>query len=592
MGAFTVVDVRSPKGAALLRELKNEKNLTVLAGSAISSWEPYGLPTGKAINEALADVLATETVSPRKIVRRMIADTAFEHVMECAPDEERLRGFFAAAFHPVVPNPVHRAIVELIARGVIRNLVTTNYDTGLEAAAEAATAELHAVVAERDDRARAGPVLLKLHGCAGRPATLVFSLRHERLMDGWKREALRQVLSGRTLLVMGYSGLDFEICPELPQMRATHVVWGHFDPAFEVFHPDALHSLTANARRVLEETRGTVLYGDLREVLKGLGVPATAAEWSAKEAEFVQRMSRAYSPPELDRWRMRLFNGIGCALDARAVAARVLAGSTDGGTRLEAEIEHARALFHMGRYRTAVTEYGHAAQHAESWSGGARLSGALHGLAESARVGGWFGIAHAALARFNLHAETAEDDDERRALRAEAAFLRVLLLRNYYQVAEKAHLIPLTIRLRRRAIRLLRIAVPHAAETGDWPALQQGALWAQRLGIGFDELYAGPRLPLPSSEGYRQLGYLLAAMMAIRDRLARGEIGAADVPDAEDLLRTADAIGNYPEVWKFAEAFRRAGGILPEDVLRLASRARERCEDGLLRRAAYRLGFR
>jgi hypothetical protein len=592
MGAFTVVDVRSPEGTELLAELRREGGLSLLAGSAISSWEPFGLPTGQAINEALADVLATDTVSPRDVVRRMIAGTAFEHVMECAPDEERLRDFFADAFHPVIPNPVHRAIVELTVRGVIRNVVTTNYDTGLEAAADAAMAELHPMVARSEGGMGSGPVLLKLHGCASRPATLVFSLSHERLMDGWKREALGRSLRGRTLLVMGYSGLDFEICPELPQMGAARVVWGHFDPAYDGFHPDALRSLTANARRVLEETRGTVLYGDLRDVLTALGARPIVATWSVKEAEFVRRMSRAYSSPELDRWRMRLYNGIGCALDARGMAARVLAEATDEGTRLEAEIEHARALFHMGRYRTAVAEYGRAAEKAGRWNGGARLPGALHGLAESARVGGSFCIAHAALERFHQHADTAADADTRRALRAEVAFLRVLLLRNYYQVSQKLHLIPLTTWLRRRAVRLLRIAVPHAVTTGDWPALQQGELWARRLQIGFDELYAGPRLPLPSSEGYRQLGYLLAAMMAIRDRLARGEIGPADVPNAEDLLRTAEAIGNDPEVWKFAEAFRRAGGVLPEDVLRLAAAARDRCEDGPVRRLAYLLGFR
>ena len=587
-----IIPVMSPEGEAILTELRTSGDIVMLLGSAISSWNPGGLPTGRAVTSKLGEKLGSGTVAPERVVREMIENTAFEHVMECCPDEDHVRNIFAAAFHPVTPNEVHRAVVRLVEDRVVAHVVTTNYDTGLEAATSRPGVPLPVVRAEHAASVKSGtPLLYKIHGCATDPETMVFALRHEHLMDKEKRRLLRSLLGGRTLLVMGYSGLDFEICPELTLAGAARVIWVHLDWSRSPGDPDALDGMTANARRVLKETEGTVLWGDLLRVLESLGAGSVKATWSTVPAAFIDDLVDGLSPEDVEFWRMRLYNGIGCARDAWSTADRMAGTTRDSARWLDARIERARALFHLGKYRQAVAEYRAVVRDLEALGDRARLPAGLHGLAESSRVGGWYRQAHTAINKLDGLRQSAATPGEHAALEAEGAFLRILLLQNYHMLARRLGLATLEKRLRASALKLLRTAVPHAVETGDWLALQQGELWATRLGIRFDDLYDGPRLPLSAQEGYRQLGYHLAAMMALRGQLKRREIAPADVREPEKLIETAWEAGDYPEVWEFAAEYQKAGGTLSPELQALAVQARAQCEEGILRRIATRLGM-
>jgi tetratricopeptide (TPR) repeat protein len=586
-----IITTTSPDGKAILADLRSSGGMVMLLGSAISSWQPGGLPTGSAITWRLAEKLANSTEADRETVQKMIAVTAFEHVMECCPDEEHVRAQFASAFHPVEPNAVHRSIIRLVERGVVAHAVTTNYDTGLEAASPSPHLPLPIIEPRDADGALAVPLLFKIHGCASVPGSMVFSLRHERLMDRQKRKLLHRLIHGRTLLVMGYSGLDFELCPELLDAGAARVIWNYFDPDRSPSHADSLVGLTANARRVIEATDGTILWGNLLDVLRELTGETLKAIWSTAHPAFIDRLLDDLSPEQADLWRMRLYNGIGCARDAWATADRLARATQDDGYRLDALIERARSLFHMGRYREAVAEYRAVAAELDERGDRTRLPGALHGFAESCRVGGWYRQAYATLQRFAVLAETAVDADERARLDAELAFLRMLLLRNAHQVAAKARVAPAEKWLRHKALELLRIGVPYASSHGDWPALQQGVMWAEKLGIPLEEIHPNAHLPLPAEHGYRQLGYHLAAMMALRDQLNSGKVRPGDVGEPESLIRIAAEVGDYPEVWKFAAAFERAGGTLSAETRATAAHARSQCQESFVRRAGSRLGL-
>src|SRR5207244_716893 len=100
--------------------------------------------------------------------------------------------------------------------------------------------------------------IFKIHGCVehdqhrkpGEDRTMIYTLGREGELPPWKRRILYRLVAGRRLLVCGYSGRDFEICPELARLNAD-IVW----------NIRKSENLTPNARRVLTAANGTALVG-------------------------------------------------------------------------------------------------------------------------------------------------------------------------------------------------------------------------------------------------------------------------------------------------------------------------------------------
>jgi hypothetical protein len=103
-------------------------------------------------------------------------------------------------------------------------------------------------------------------------------------------------------------------------------------------------------------------------------------------------------------------------------------------------------------------------------------------------------------------------------------------------------------RLRRKCKDLLTAVVQHAKE-GHWLELQHAELLANQLDIHFTELYEGPLNPLPSKEGYRHLGYVIAESMSLRDNIRRRVEEPRDDVLAE-MIEALTMAGALPELWK------------------------------------------
>src|SRR6266404_3176753 len=132
MTMFEVVADQSHEGLGLLAELQRH-GFVALLGSVISDWEPSGLPAGETLTLTVAELLA-DPLTSRPQLKQWIRRAAFEHVMEGCPRPEILGDNLLDLFSPVQPNPLHEAVATLIANGTIEHVVTTNYDSNLEAA--------------------------------------------------------------------------------------------------------------------------------------------------------------------------------------------------------------------------------------------------------------------------------------------------------------------------------------------------------------------------------------------------------------------------------------------------------------------------
>jgi hypothetical protein len=569
-----LIPVDSDEGRQVAAELRADGGITVLAGSAISSFEPSGIPMGGKFSAAISAHLAEKSANADTL-KDVLWYTAFEHIMERCPAPEVVRRELSLALRDTPPNDVHTAFARLTEANVVRHIVTTNYDTGLENAFETCCPTLDVAYVRRRNEARRlrggePHVLFKIHGCA-RPhvrRTIVFRLRDEAELPAWKRELLGALVRDRPLLVAGYSGMDFEICPELARMGASRVVWLTFR------EPD----LNANSRAVIARTGATVMVGDVQKLVTELGASSNAPI-SGAPPTVIDNIFAALTPRDVDLWRTRLFGEIGCGEEAAAAAQRLLASATNDVEQAEARQEHARAIFAMGHYLDAAEEYRACAdvlgRHGET---GARI-GALHGLAEASRCAGRFIQARRAIREVERIASDGPEPHGSQAAMS-AAVLRLTLRWHLFQILSRIPGEPGVRRVRAAALRDLQSVAGPAAARGGWMFLAQMRLWADRYGIPWDQVYTGPMQIVEAGASYGQLGYITARTMALRDRVARGQATPSDFEKVEEHFQTLHAIGSRAEAWKFARVVQRmlGRGALSDDARAKAAEARRNCQ--------------
>lgn len=607
-----IIQLDSDEGKLVVAELRAEE-LTVLVGSGISSFEPTSLPTGMALGKAIAQRLAAGGASDRDLLAKILSETAFEHIMERCPGQERVREVLSRRFRDVVPNPVHEALARLAAAGVVRHLITPNYDVALERAfAHAAPSSDLVLVRREEDSTNLEQdsihALFKIHGCATEAYadTIVFRLTDEAQLEPWKRDTLRALVAGRPLLVVAYSGLDFEICPELPQMGASRLVWLHFGD---------LDWMTANAWRVVRQSGGVVLQGDAQALLGALlGGDKIKAAWApAAAADFVAELFSGFSEEELDAWRTRLFGEIGCASDAIAAAERLVAAAEsrrDIPALGRALTHRGRGRFHQGRYIDAATDYTRAAQIFRRSGDALALREALNGIVECNRCAGRYERTLLALRELGKLGRAAKADREQQSARADRRMLGSLLRRHGYQLATLMPKRPGLRRLRKRlrvvlreqASRDIAEVAEFAAEAGNWLQLQQTKMWAKRYGLHWNKVFRGTMDPLPPREGYRQLGYIVAQSMALRDegKVTDEAEARARLKEVKGLLDALVGVEAWPEAWKLVRSAEHhlcpaptasatpidlAGSALPdspagESAWSLSAEDREKIEEG------------
>jgi hypothetical protein len=555
---FSIIETNSRAGRDLLATLRVE-GFVALVGSAISIWKPCDLPPGTEVTDSLATLLSASATTPAD-VGALIKATAFEHAMDACQRKEQLGDNLLSIYQAATPNDLHGAFAKLCDQGIIEHIVTTNYDTCLEAACGLMVPSKRGAIqclvteadAERLDSTR--PVIFKVHGCAARDTTrgkqqrsMVFTLGREGLLAPWKRRLLYRLLAGRNLLVCGYSGLDFEICPELANLHAK-IVW---NCRGTVTAP----SLKDNARRVLNDSAGTALVGDMRDVL---GLLTSGTSITADRAPTVggleRRLTTGLTPWDVDVWRAVLFSGIGCATEAIRHGEDMLErAGVDAERRADALHGLGRGLFHNGRYEQASQRYREAVTDARRSGNRERALGITLDLAEAERCAGHWLRAWRTVKSVQRDLKPSED-----WLRAVVSLRKVLILRLWYQLASRLWLRPVASRIRSHCRRLLTQVVAQAKE-GAWLELQQCELWATRLGIPFKEIYSGPLNPLPSHQGYGQLGYIVAETMAKRDALQAGE-PSTPISELEATLKQASDLGAGAEAWKLAWVIVRKKG--------------------------------
>jgi tetratricopeptide (TPR) repeat protein len=204
-----------------------DEGVVMLVGAGVSIDPPAGLPDWTRLRDLTVSAIAAQ--HPGLTV---FASMVSEVPMISLPDRKGLApemvasfisascsGYFESfrALEEGTPNYNHRLIAAMAARGLIKYLLTTNFDTFLEAALDEAGVPY---VVYRDDREfrdfrlseTAQVHVLKLHGSLDLPESITATVEQEaRGLTAAKVSALDLLLDGRWLAVWGYSGADLKI---------------------------------------------------------------------------------------------------------------------------------------------------------------------------------------------------------------------------------------------------------------------------------------------------------------------------------------------------------------------------------------------
>lgn len=202
-----------------VRDAIGAARIAVLGGAGISAPPPASRPLAAALVErTIGRVLEPYQERLRAVSLR--PEMLFSYLLDKSEPAT------IAAIDEAISGGRHKRLHDFCAQiiGVGGAVVTTNFDTLIEAALEARGTSFHRCVyrcRERDS------VLFKIHGSIDDPQSLIVTMDH--VGAGLRRdrtETLEALLRDRLALVIGYSGNDqLDIVPALRGCAYDRLVW-------------------------------------------------------------------------------------------------------------------------------------------------------------------------------------------------------------------------------------------------------------------------------------------------------------------------------------------------------------------------------
>ena len=468
-----------------------------------------------------------------------------EYICDQCPEHENLRSIILKECYPRQPNDVHFVIRELVKKGVFKHIITTNWDTCLEDILPNYQPLLHIIEKQNIKNINIkSRILFKIHGSASKPETLIYRLSQEGVLPDWKRKVLHFCLKEAVVLIIGYSGSDFEICPEILLAKPKKVIWiSLYDP---LKYPD---TLSGNARRVIENTNSVVYLGDLKKFMDLIGFKINLLDKS--NSNIYKSLINIISINNLNHWACGVLAPAGYARQTEIIAHEILSNTVPNSYEYAlSKFWLAEALFTKGKYK-AVAKITNEASRIFLKLGLLKnyFSSESRGI-DALRCSGKLYYARKRLFNARKQIITSIENDD--YLKARFELNEILIIYEYFRIFRSLKLTRKIKKLRLIAEQKLRNISIVFAKLGSWYDLQQCKMWGNRMDIRFEDIYNGPLKPLDDWFGYRSLGHIVAEMMAARDSFWEGNNLKISLEKIKSYLKIAKDIGCMPEVWKLS----------------------------------------
>ncbi|MBW1933199.1 MAG: SIR2 family protein [Deltaproteobacteria bacterium] len=257
--------------------------LVILVGSGISKPPPSGLPVGEdlrgAILSSLEDVELFNKL-PKSLRNKLkfalggsvpqssncednleIYGLPFEGLLEIYeelfPGASDIQDFLKHNLQATVSNWIHYFLSSSLLHKppFIPALITTNYDNLIEKAVSSSYWEQVKVYSKGQYKSwgKKQPIYFKVHGTLEDMETVIATLSAERGLARWKKCFFRDLMDSKALLILGYSGFDFDVCPEIMRAHPKKVYWN-------TLRKEA--KLPRDAYEILRSCKGVHMYGD------------------------------------------------------------------------------------------------------------------------------------------------------------------------------------------------------------------------------------------------------------------------------------------------------------------------------------------
>ncbi len=513
---------------------------TVLVGSGVSLWQPTGLPSGQDFTRAMYSVLFKQGLELSAVEEKLLgkifgliwskefSGMPFEHLMECCPSEEKANILINKLYTARRPNTIHAALAEGLKNGLIYSIITTNYDCCIDAALEKFGVSHTKVVT--GDQVKESLSLsdlqhcyFKIHGSTepGMEQTPMFSLKHEGLLDPDKRRLLTQLIVNRPLALIGYSGLDFELCPEIERIDIEEIIWNdlYAEPP------------STSAGRLLEKKGGYLIHGDMRIFTQNWLETHHRPEKTEDKTNVVKKaVDDIFSAEEIALWRIKALNSLGLP---SFVLKAVRAAELSSDNLYFVFLHMGRAHFHAGRYYTARRNFKKAMRKAVFQRDWEKISDAALEVSDAYRS---FGAPFRSYL-FTLLVDVLQLEN----LRTKKLIKQSLIIKDFLEIIRalkrfsierfkesffaKTIVVPLDFIGKRLEILIEKKLVGCAQESlqiGNWIDFQQTSLVAEGLDVDISAAESADYYSPPKAvEGYRHLAYYIPQTMVFYDRCLR-----------------------------------------------------------------------
>lgn len=197
----SAIDSELPPYAVALAQRARFGRLVIYAGAGLSFAEPAGLPSGaevaRRIYARLIDAFPALTgIQEDDLVA--IADAVA--ALPGGEEALRLTAVEVAEFTTATPSYGHATLALMLLDGVL-DVLTTNWDNCIERSA--APEHVPSVVTTHDLLNVAGRCVLKIHGCATRPESLLITTVHLDAPPAWVVDETRAKLGNAVVAFVG-----------------------------------------------------------------------------------------------------------------------------------------------------------------------------------------------------------------------------------------------------------------------------------------------------------------------------------------------------------------------------------------------------
>ena len=550
-----IIDIKSEKGNQYIQHMLADPPV-VLVGSGVSIWQPTALPLGNEFTDQLFNLIFPGSFFEPEIESMVetyfkgnnrTAGIPFEVLFEGCPSKGKVRSTFKQVFSEKRFNPVHRAIAKHFLSGGFSSVITTNYDLCLDNLFRRLDPahDITRVVTQEDIPDNLQKIYFKIHGSADdiQGETLVFALSQESRLPEWKRALLHRICEQHPfLLVIGYSGSDFEICPELSLLPLEHIYWNirGDEPSL-------------NAKRLSQYKTIHFLKGDMRDLLTAITGSTVDAE-RGKSHQLFHGIDFHFTKQELMQWGAFLLYKMGFLLPALQICEQCDNYGYTGAEKISVLRLKARLFFHLGKYKKAGNLYSDLAEESE------KIDSVLQ--AESLMDAGTAFQCYGSMNKASQYLAAAEKivktmNKERDRLSSKIHLCRAGKLLFDYQFIRMKEVFTRTrhesAEIKQKIRNNLCKTCEYAVKCGSWFDFQEAALWAQKMGIEPSELTRKMDYPPPPPprEGYKYLTSHISRMIEARDTLQSGTLLSPEQEkELHDYLYFCKMTGNRAEAWK------------------------------------------